>query len=85
MPQNNNTCDCGVYVCRYTYNMYLMRNRSFTNSDIDSSFQLINKSAEFKFIDDDIYQIRLVLKKLVQTMSLLYKCYKDNISDDVVI
>ena len=73
MPQQNNTCDCGVYVCRYAYNMYLMRNRTFTKSDIDSSFEFITKSAEFQFIDVDIYQIRLGLKKLVQTMSGLYE------------
>ena len=77
MPQQNITCDCGVYVCRYAYNMYLVRNRTFTKSDIDSSFEFITKSAEFKFIDDDIYHIRLGLKKLVQTMSVLYKGYKE--------
>ena len=51
MPQQNNTCDCGVYVCRYAYNMYLMRNRTFTKSDIHSSFEFITKSVEFQFID----------------------------------
>ena len=73
MPQQNITCDCGVYVCRYAYNMYLVRNRTFTKSDIDSSFKFITKSSEVKFIDDDINQIRFGLKKLVQTVSLLYK------------
>ena len=62
-----------------------MRNRTFKNSDIDSSFKFITKSSEVKFIDDDINQIRFGLKKLVQTVSLLYKWYKDNTSDDVVI
>ena len=54
-------------------------------SDIDSSFEFIIKSAEFNFIDDDIYQIGLGLNKLVQTMSVLYKGYKENTSDAVVI
>ena len=77
MPQQNNTCDCGIYVCRYAYYTYLILNRTFTNSDVDSSFEFITKSAEFKFIDDDIYQIGLRLKKLVQTMSISYKGYKE--------
>ena len=57
--------------------MYLIRNNTFKKSDIDSSFEFITNSAEFIFRDDDIFQIRLGLNKLVQAMSVLYKEYKE--------
>ena len=57
--------------------MYLIRNHTFKKSDIDSSLEFITNSAEFIFRDDDIFQIRLGLNKLVQAMSVLYKEYKE--------
>ena len=57
--------------------MYLIRNHTFKKSDIDSSFEFITNSAKFIFRDDDIFQIRLGLNKLVQAMSVLYKEYKE--------
>ena len=58
---------------RYTYNMYLMRNRLFTKLDIDTHFKFISDSTELKFTGDDIKRIRQQLHELVQTMSILYK------------
>ena len=68
---NNHDCVVGIY--RYTYNMYLMRNRLFTKLDIDTHFKFISDSTELKFTGDDIKRIRQQLHELVQTMSILYK------------
>ena len=73
MAQQKNTYDCGVYVCRYIYNMYLMRNRSFKGVDIETNFTYISESAEFKFTDRDINLIRLQLNTLFEKMTTLYK------------
>ena len=73
MAQQKNTYDCGVYVCRYIYNMYLMRNRSFKGLDIETNFTYISESAEFKFTDRDINLIRLQLNILFEKMTILYK------------
>ena len=73
MSQQQNIHACGVYICRYAYNMYLMRNHVFTTFDIDTNFKFITDSAEFKFTGYDINRIREQLNVLVQTMSFLYK------------
>ena len=78
MPEQKNSYDCGVYVCRYAYNMYLMRNRSFKKADIDSKFKYISNSAVFKFTEQDIIRIRLELNKLVERMTIVYNPILDN-------
>ena len=47
MPQQNNSHNYSVYVCRYAHNMYLMRNRTFTKLHIDTNFEFISDSVEF--------------------------------------
>ena len=76
MAKQKNTYDCGVYVCRYIYNMYLMRNRFFKGVDIETNFTYISESAEFKFTDSDINLIRLQLNILSENMTIYIRtCY----------
>lgn len=58
MSQQKNTHDCCVYICRYTYNIYLMRDHIFTKFDIDTDLKCITNNAQFKFTGDDINRIR---------------------------
>jgi len=71
VPQQNNGCDCGVFVCRYAYNMVvLMRNQHFTWSDIDAQ---ITNSPEFQFGMRDIPRIRREIGELIDNLSLVYE------------
>ena len=33
VPYQDNGCDCGIFVCRYAYNLYIMRHQKFTCGD----------------------------------------------------
>ena len=64
--------------------MYLIRNRTFTKSNIDNNFQFISDSADFKFKGHDINRIRKKLNELDETMSILYNQYKEMLQFDSI-
>ena len=35
VPQKDNVIDCGVFVCRYAYNWFLLKNETFSHGSID--------------------------------------------------
>jgi Ulp1 family protease len=73
----DNTVDCGVFVCRYAYNLYTMRNRTFPRSQLKKRFKdLITNAPAFKFDMEDIARIRDEFTSLVNALSELYKEFK---------
>ena len=87
VPLQNNTWDCGVFVCRYAYAIYELRDRDFTYGDAgmhcentevitglsSRAFQeLISDGAEFDFNMDDIARFRDEFKTLIENLSRLY-------------
>lgn len=88
VPCQNNTWDCGVFVSRYAYAIYELRNRSFTYGDAGlvgsgrnqgrrGIFKdLISDSAEFNFNMDDIGRFRLEFRTLVERLSTVYSKFK---------
>jgi hypothetical protein len=77
VPYQDNGCDCGVFVCRYAYNLYLMRNQIFSFADIEDHFKtLITEGPAFDFDMRDIARIREEIKVLVNALSPLYHAYK---------
>eukprot|EP00804_Cyclotella_cryptica_P023147 CCRYP_000358-RA/>CCRYP_000358-RA protein AED:0.01 eAED:0.01 QI:1097/1/1/1/0.75/0.66/9/214/1028 len=77
VPYQENGCDCGVFVCRYAYNLYTMRSEKFTRSGIRDKFKhLITDGPAFQFNMDDIARIREELKTLVDALAGLYSKFK---------
>ena len=88
VPLQNNTYDCGVFVCRYAHAVYELRHRNFTYADAgmyctddddgrrgttSKAFkELISDSAEFDFNMDDIARFREEFKTLIEKLSTIY-------------
>jgi sentrin-specific protease 7 len=84
IPYQNNSWDCGVYVCRYMYAMYLLRSHTFTYSEVGYSrnaegtmfVDLITKNAAFRFDGEDIVRIRYEFMTLIERLSKLFLTWK---------
>ena len=78
VPYQDNSWDCGVFVCRYAYALYLMRNKRITykaagvEDEPPYLRELITFSPEFDFDMEDIGRVREELKQLIQNLSSGY-------------
>ena len=75
VPYQENGCDCGVFVCRYAYNLYTMRHQKFTLLGMRETPQFlfrITRGAAFQFDMSDIARIREEIGTLVDNLSPLY-------------
>ena len=73
-----NGVECGVFVCRYAYNLLLMRNQKFTWDDFNDDFNsLVTKGPAFQFDKSDIARIRKEIRKLINNLSKHYLRMKD--------
>lgn len=75
IPYQDNGCDCGVFVCRYAYNLFQMRsNYIFSQYDLSTRckklFQGYNPLFEFGM--EDIARIREEMKSLINNLSTSY-------------
>ena len=92
VPLQNNSWDCGVFVCRYAYAIYELRHKDFTYGDAGMHCQeggvargpasrafreLISDGAEFDFNMEDIIRFREELKTLIERLSPLYHKMKN--------
>jgi len=69
VPQQKNTCDCGVFVCRYAYNLYVMRHTTFTQNDITNNCRSsITTNPSFQFNMNDMARIRREMKEVIQNL-----------------
>ena len=80
VPYQDNTWDCGVFVCRYAYALFMLRHNRITTS-ADSSLQEVLKAAitdrdEFQFDMDDIKRIRGEMMSLICRLATLYRKLK---------
>lgn len=73
IPYQENGCDCGVFVCRYAYNLFQMRNNCFSQFDMwDNCKELFKESGLFEFDMDDIARIRKEMETLIGNLSKVY-------------
>mmetsp|Transcript_10341 Transcript_10341/g.17114 ORF Transcript_10341/g.17114 Transcript_10341/m.17114 type:complete len:334 (-) Transcript_10341:57-1058(-) len=74
IPYQDNGCDCGVFVCRYAFNLFQMRNESvFSQFDmVDNCTDLFEDSGLFEFGMKDIARIRVEMKHLIANLSKVY-------------
>eukprot|EP01082_Thalassiosira_pseudonana_P012513 g11502.t1 g11502 contig5:1019505-1021842(+) len=78
IPYQENGCDCGVFVCRYAYGLYLMRRQLFTPEDINDNFKgMITNGSAFAFDMKDIARIRGEFATLIDRLSPKYLAIKD--------
>ena len=73
-PRQDNGCDCGVFVCRYAYSLFQMRNECvFSQFDmVDECRDLFEDSGLFEFGMNDIARIREEMKALIGNLSKVY-------------
>lgn len=81
VPRQENSWDCGVFVCRYGYAVHrlYMEGVEFkvkagtTKKDYQAQIsQLISSHQAFDFNMDDIERIRVEMKQLLENLSTLY-------------
>lgn len=82
VPYQNNTWDCGVFVCRYGYAMYLLRSHGFLldnkRKDRLSIIQdIIDSDDAFKFDMQDIARIRNEMMTLIERLSSIYEKWSE--------
>ena len=74
VPQQNNSYDCGVFVCRFAYNIMLLHEECFTDEDLkDYLSTKISQSAAFAFDMECIKTFRSNMKTLISNLSELWK------------
>ncbi len=77
VPQQRNGYDCGLFVCRYAYAMYQMRNETITYHDIykekSSLLSKITNSQLFQFNQKLINEFRIQLGQLIDNLSSVYQ------------
>lgn len=77
VPYQTNSCDCGVFVCRYAYGLYLLRNQTFTFEDQNDNFRkAITDNPAFQFDMDDIARIRGEMRTLIGKLTKEYRSVK---------
>lgn len=90
VPLQNNTWDCGVFVCRYAYALYELRHKEFTYGDAGMYYQgditrgsesrafhdLVSGGPQFDFNMKDISRFREEFKTLIERLSVLYQKMK---------
>lgn len=79
VPMQNNTWDCGVFVCRYALAICKLRRRKFTFRDVhsDSPFhRLVSGGAAFDFNMKDIVRFRGEFQKLIENLSGVWENWK---------
>ena len=69
VPYQLNGCDCGVFICRYAYALFVMRHEKFTWEDVS---KLITRGSAFKFGMADIARIRKEVLTLIDRLSMTY-------------
>ena len=74
IPYQDNGCDCGVFVCRYAYNLFQMcNNYTFSQYDLSNRCKEVFKGCGlFEFGMEDIARIREEMKSLINNLSTSY-------------
>ncbi len=75
----DNSCDCGVFVCQYAYALFESRFNIFTWQDCQNNFhRVVTMNQLFKFNMVDIKRIREEFGILVDRLSELYAASKND-------
>jgi hypothetical protein len=76
VPQQDNGCDCGVFVCRYAISMIeIWRQHKITFGNRET---VITDSVEFSFDMGNIARLRREMKVLIQGLSKLHHPLAEN-------
>jgi Ulp1 protease family, C-terminal catalytic domain len=76
VPYQNNSCDCGVFVCRYAYSVYALRGRDFRRNKQWFAEDL-TRIEPFRFNMEDIARLRRDIKTLIQGLSGIFLPWKN--------
>ena len=93
VPYQNNSWDCGVFVCKYAVSLYLLRNSPITHSELHLPKPLTNAIVEndlMNFNMSDIVALREEIGTLLDSLSSVYLSMRrttkeDSDDDDVKI
>ena len=73
VPTQKNGCDCGVFMCRYAYSMYVTRHLPFTKDDIDDKCRSrITENQAFQFGMKEMTRLRENMSEIILKLSPIY-------------
>lgn len=79
IPYQNNSWDCGVFVCKYAYSVFSMRNQvSFLRKDLEMFSNTLLNFPGFKFDMPEIASLRQDIRILIERLSGLYLPWKND-------
>lgn len=77
IPYQDNSWDCGVFVCRYALSMLQLKDEIFTSTDIKNAAKKLKEdiatSKAFDFGMDDIRSLRSEMRSLLEQLVQVYK------------
>ena len=76
MPQQNNSWDCGVFICQYALSIlrvFKTLSRTASSARPRNIKQLFAESVEFSFDSNHIAQLRIQLAALISNYSNIYR------------
>lgn len=80
VPYQDNSCDCGVFVCRYAYALYSRINLGITFGDWGDKrhpfLKAITKYKQFEFDMRNIGEMRDDMSELISRLSAKFKLWK---------
>jgi Ulp1 family protease len=83
VPYQDNSWDCGVFVCRYAAALQARRKDLFTFQDKSENFKKsVTRHPLFNFTMDDIAQLRQEVAALIDRLSILYKRQKEKEAEE---
>lgn len=75
IPYQDNSWDCGVFVCRYAFALYQQRHIPITYAEIENDpifKKTITKSPGFRFDMNDIIAFRKDMRTLIDRLAEIY-------------
>ena len=75
VPYQHNSWDCGVFVCRYAYSVYALRDCDFRRNKQWFAKDL-TRLEQFQFNVEDIARLRRDIKTLIQRLSGIFLPWK---------
>lgn len=84
----NNSWDCGVFVCRYASGIFQLRDRVFSYNELlgerGDVIKMITYGDEFNFSLDDIADLREEMKILIERLSTIYLPWRAKVDQEEI-
>ena len=84
VPYQDNSWDCGVFVCRYAFALFMLRHKEITIGDYDNRSpplrRVVTDQDEFQFDMRDIERMRDEMKALISNLATSYTAWNEEVA-----